>query len=83
MILTDLTSSALGSHNGTGVVDPERAYCLWILTVYNNLTDPTPIDPIPSISLTVNNIHTACGVSIVCFLFFFFFFLFFFFAEKG
>ncbi|XP_072048547.1 multiple epidermal growth factor-like domains protein 8 [Amphiura filiformis] len=61
MILSDVTSSALGSHNGTGVEDPEKVYCLWILTVYNNLTDPLPVDPIPSISFTVNTIHTACG----------------------
>ena len=66
MILTDVESSALGSHNGTGILDRENAYCLFILTVYNNLTNPVLIDPVPSISLTVNNIHTACGVSSIC-----------------
>ncbi|XP_070550058.1 multiple epidermal growth factor-like domains protein 8 [Ptychodera flava] len=59
--ITDAVSSALGSHKGDGVHDPSHAYCLWIISVFDNITAPTLIHPVPTISMTIEDtINLEC-----------------------
>ncbi|XP_033100156.1 multiple epidermal growth factor-like domains protein 8 [Anneissia japonica] len=61
LVVTDLTSSALGSHEGDGAATPAQTYCTWILTVFDDLLNPSPLTSVPSITLCVEDISLMCG----------------------
>ncbi|XP_077985026.1 multiple epidermal growth factor-like domains protein 8 [Glandiceps talaboti] len=54
-VITDAVSSAIGSEEGQGVTDVNHVYCLWIISVFDNITSPSPLTVIPSISLTIED----------------------------
>jgi hypothetical protein len=62
MILGNVTSGSLGTHVGDGVSDPSHAYCLWIITVHQDLKNLRLLDIMPTITFTMEtDIKTACG----------------------
>ena len=63
MLLTNVDSAALGSSQGDGVMHLSQTYCLWVLTVGDNLTHTAGMTNPPSISFTVEGIGGVCGVS--------------------
>ncbi|XP_071957536.1 multiple epidermal growth factor-like domains protein 8 [Antedon mediterranea] len=61
LVITDVTSSTLGSHEGDGATNPEQTLCSWILTVFDDLSHPSPLTPVPTISLSIEEISLMCG----------------------
>ncbi|XP_033641193.1 multiple epidermal growth factor-like domains protein 8 [Asterias rubens] len=61
MLLTNVDSAALGSSQGDGVMHLSQTYCLWVLTVGDNLTHTAGMTNPPSISFTVEGIGGVCG----------------------
>ncbi|ESO96650.1 hypothetical protein LOTGIDRAFT_174753 [Lottia gigantea] len=63
-ILTNITQGALGTHQGSGVVHRSHAYCLWLMTVFSDISNinPPPDIPVPSIRLAVEgDMEVKCG----------------------
>ncbi|XP_078593005.1 multiple epidermal growth factor-like domains protein 8 [Branchiostoma floridae x Branchiostoma japonicum] len=61
VVLTSIESSGLGSHAGKGVTNKSHAYCLWILSVYDNIYSPSPLPAVPTVSFTVEDLQALCG----------------------
>ncbi|XP_006821585.2 multiple epidermal growth factor-like domains protein 8 [Saccoglossus kowalevskii] len=58
--LTNAVASAFGSHEGKGVIDASHGYCLWIITVFDNVTMSSLLT-IPTITLTLEeNLQIEC-----------------------
>ena len=61
-IMGNITSGALGSHAGMGVKNLAHAYCLWILTVHPDLSNLRLLNPVPTITFTMEtDIKTLCS----------------------
>ena len=58
----NITEGALGSYQGAGVKDKGHAYCLWILTIYPDLTYIELLNVVPTITFTIEaDITTMCS----------------------
>ncbi|KAH9496424.1 Multiple epidermal growth factor-like domains protein 8, partial [Bulinus truncatus] len=64
IFLSNVTDGALGSYNGSGMVDGGHSYCLWILSVFPDIMyKPIDMKPVPVLSFTVEGYaDIECGL---------------------
>ncbi|KAK3588362.1 hypothetical protein CHS0354_005627 [Potamilus streckersoni] len=61
VVLNIVSNGALGTYKGSGVKS-WRSHCLWILTVFKDITVESSLDiNIPHISLEMESVMTECG----------------------
>lgn len=61
-VLGNISEGALGSHDGAGVDNKGHAYCLWILTVHQDLNNLRLYSSVPTITFTMlTDIKTLCS----------------------
>ncbi|XP_055897034.1 multiple epidermal growth factor-like domains protein 8 [Biomphalaria glabrata] len=67
IFLTNVTEGALGSYNGSGMVDGGHSYCLWILSVFPDIFyKANDVKPVPVLSFTIESYaDIECGQAVV------------------